>query len=74
MRHRTLGIIGGMGPEANVDLYKVCTYQEITPQGNGVMRQVASRLSRVEGMEGHAHACDWRLTKYALGKSYDFNV
>jgi len=52
----------------------VCTYQEITPQGNGVMRQVASRLSRVEGMEGHARACDWRLTKYALGKSYDFNV
>ena len=41
MRHRTLGIIGGMGPEANVDLYKVCTYQEITSQGNGVMSPVA---------------------------------
>jgi len=39
-----------------------------------VMRPVASRLSRVEGMEGHGRACDWRLTKYALGKSYDFKV
>lgn len=38
------------------------------------MSQVASRLSRVEGMEGQARACDWRLTKYAPGKSYDFNV
>jgi len=52
----------------------VCTYQEITPEGNGVMRPVASRLSRVEGMEGHGRACDWRLTKYAPGKSYDFKV
>jgi sulfopropanediol 3-dehydrogenase len=38
------------------------------------MSPVASRLSRVEGMEGHAHACDWRLTKYHPEKSYDFEV
>jgi sulfopropanediol 3-dehydrogenase len=53
---------------------KVCTYQEITPEGNEVMSPVASRLSRVEGMEGHARACDWRLTKYHPEKSYDFEV
>jgi sulfopropanediol 3-dehydrogenase len=52
----------------------VCTYQEITPEANAVMSPVASHLSRVEGMEGHARACDWRLTKYHPKKSYDFEV
>ena len=30
----------------------------------GLQRRWRSRISRVEGMEGHARACDWRLRKY----------
>jgi len=53
---------------------KICTYQEISKEANKVISGTASRLSRVEGMEGHARACDWRLKKYFPGQSWDFNV
>jgi sulfopropanediol 3-dehydrogenase len=43
---------------------KITTYQEISPEANRVISGAASRLSRIEGMEGHARACDWRLRKY----------
>ncbi len=60
----------------NVHKYlKILTYQE--PPNNEVsslISEYSSRLSRVEGMEGHARACDWRLTKYNPGKKWDFNV
>jgi sulfopropanediol 3-dehydrogenase len=52
----------------------VCTYQKITPEANTVMSPVASRLSRIEGMEGHAQACDWWLSKYYPEEGYDFEV
>ncbi len=39
---------------------KVLTYQQIDEQANEVFSAVASRISRIEGMEGHARACDWR--------------
>ena len=38
------------------------------------MSAVASRLSRYEGMEGHARACDWRLQKYFPEQEWDFEV
>jgi len=41
---------------------------------SSLISEYSSRLSRVEGMEGHARACDWRLTKYNPGKKWDFNV
>lgn len=53
---------------------KICTYQEITKEANEIISPVASRLSRVEGMEGHARACDWRLTKFFPGREWDFPV
>ncbi len=60
----------------NVHKYlKILTYQE--PADNDIsslISEYSSRLSRVEGMEGHARACDWRLTKYNPGKKWDFNV
>ncbi len=52
---------------------KICTYQEIATD-NLEMSSYASRLSRVEGMEGHARACDWRLTKFFPEKEWDFHV
>ncbi len=54
---------------------KILTYQE--PTDDAISTEISaysSRLSRVEGMEGHARACDWRLTKYNPGKKWDFNV
>jgi sulfopropanediol 3-dehydrogenase len=43
---------------------KIYTYQEISKNANRIISGAASRLSRVEGMEGHARAYDWRLKKY----------
>jgi len=60
----------------NVHKYlKILTYQEPADEKtSSLISEYASRLSRVEGMEGHARACDWRLTKYNPGKNWDFNV
>ncbi|UHL66372.1 histidinol dehydrogenase [Paralcaligenes sp. KSB-10] len=53
---------------------KVLTYQELSPQANKVFSAVGSRISRAEGMEGHARACDWRLRKYYPDTCWDFDV
>jgi len=53
---------------------KTTTYQEISPEANRVISSAASRLSRIEGMEGHARACDWRLCKYFPDADWDFEV
>ena len=53
---------------------KVLTYQQIDEAANAVFSAVGSRISRVEGMEGHARACDWRLRKYFPQQEWDFEV
>lgn len=53
---------------------KINTYQEISPDANKVISGATSRLSRVEGMEGHARACDWRLRKYFPDQDWNFDV
>lgn len=53
---------------------KIYTCQHISREANEIISPVASRLSRVEGMEGHARACDWRLTKYFPETEWDFHV
>ena len=53
---------------------KIYTYQEISQNANFTVSAAASRLSRVEGMEGHARACDWRLRKYFPDQEWDFEV
>ena len=53
---------------------KILTYQQIDEAANEVFSAVASRISRVEGMEGHARACDWRLRRYFPQKEWDFEV
>jgi len=53
---------------------KVVTCQQISEQANETMSSVGSRLSRYEGMEGHARACDWRLNKYFPQQQWDFDV
>ncbi|NJD18686.1 MAG: histidinol dehydrogenase [Gemmatimonadetes bacterium] len=43
---------------------KVVTFQEVTPEANRMLGPIASRLCRLEGMEAHARACDWRLRRF----------
>jgi len=43
---------------------KICTYQRMSREANRELGQVAGRISRTEGMEGHARAADARLAKY----------
>ncbi len=60
----------------NVHKYlKLLTYQDPTnEEACCKISEYGSRLSRTEGMEGHARACDWRLTKLNPGKTWDFHV
>jgi sulfopropanediol 3-dehydrogenase len=53
---------------------KIYTYQQASREANHVLSATASRLSRVEGMEGHARACDWRLRKYFPDEKWSFEV
>ncbi len=53
---------------------KIYTYQEISKEANKVVSGAASRLSRVEGMEGHARSCDWRLRRYFPDQEWNFEV
>ena len=53
---------------------KTLTYQELNTAANEKFSAVSSRISRAEGMEGHARACDWRLRKYFPEKDWDFEV
>ncbi|MCP4188495.1 MAG: histidinol dehydrogenase [Gammaproteobacteria bacterium] len=53
---------------------KVLTYQQLDESANEVFSAVGSRISRIEGMEGHARACDWRLRKYFPEQEWDFEV
>ncbi|MDY0220317.1 MAG: histidinol dehydrogenase [Desulfobacterium sp.] len=53
---------------------KIYTYQEVSKEANLTVSAAASRLSRVEGMEGHARACDWRLRKFFPDHEWDFEV
>ena len=53
---------------------KIYTFQEIENQACEEISSRASRLSRVEGMEGHARACDWRLKKFFPDRERDFEV
>jgi len=53
---------------------KVLTYQQLDEKANEVFSAVGSRISRIEGMEGHARACDWRLRKYFPEQEWGFEV
>ncbi|MBR7890116.1 histidinol dehydrogenase [Marinomonas sp. A79] len=53
---------------------KVLTYQELDEEANIAFSAAGSRISRTEGMEGHARACDWRLRKFFPEKEWDFTV
>ena len=53
---------------------KTLTYQKLTRDANRTIGAVASRISRIEGMEGHARAADIRLRKYFPDEKFDYEV
>nr|WP_298410658.1 histidinol dehydrogenase [uncultured Halomonas sp.] len=53
---------------------KVLTTQQLSEEANRTFSAAGSRISRTEGMEGHARACDWRLRKYFPEQEWDFPV
>lgn len=53
---------------------KVLTYQRMTREAARSVAQVSSRISRLEGMEGHAMTGDVRLAKYFPEESFRLNV
>ncbi|MEM1384619.1 MAG: histidinol dehydrogenase [Pseudomonadota bacterium] len=52
---------------------KTVTWQRATREANRAIGQAAARISRLEGMEGHARAADIRLAKYFPGENFDLS-
>lgn len=53
---------------------KTVTYQRLTRGASREVGQVAARISRLEGMEGHARTGDIRLEKYFPLESFDLGT
>ena len=53
---------------------KVLTWQRMTPESNRDVGAVTARISRSEGMEGHARSGDDRLYKYFPGEEFDLGL
>ena len=50
---------------------KIVTWQKATREGSKRVALATARISRLEGMEGHARAADVRLAKYFPGENFD---
>lgn len=50
---------------------KTVTWQRSTREANRDIAQACARISRLEGMEGHARTADVRLAKYFPGENFD---
>lgn len=50
---------------------KVVTTQRMSREANREVAQAAARISRLEGMEGHARSGDVRLSKYFPDETFD---
>lgn len=50
---------------------KIVTWQRATREGAKGVAQATARISRLEGMEGHARAADVRLAKYFPDEKFD---
>jgi sulfopropanediol 3-dehydrogenase len=50
---------------------KIVTWQRATREGSKAVAEATARISRLEGMEGHARAADVRLAKYFPDETFD---
>lgn len=53
---------------------KIVTWQRATREGSKPVAEATARISRLEGMEGHARAADVRLAKYFPGETFDLTA
>src|SRR6056300_624888 len=53
---------------------KIVTWQQATREGSKRVAQATARISRLEGMEGHARAADVRLAKYFPDETFDLTA
>ncbi|WP_136656793.1 histidinol dehydrogenase [Nitratireductor sp. XY-223] len=53
---------------------KIVTWQKATRDGARPVAEATARISRLEGMEGHARTADIRLRKYFPGETFDLSV
>ncbi len=53
---------------------KIVTWQQATQAGSKEVGTATARISRLEGMEGHARAADVRLAKYFPGENFDLSA
>lgn len=53
---------------------KIVTWQRATRDGSKPVAEATARISRLEGMEGHARAADVRLAKYFPDETFDLSA
>ncbi|MBD0864219.1 MAG: histidinol dehydrogenase [Rhodobacteraceae bacterium] len=53
---------------------KIVTWQRTTREGSKPVAEATARISRLEGMEGHARAADMRLAKYFPEEKFDLSA
>ena len=53
---------------------KIVTYQRATREGSKSIAEATARISRLEGMEGHARAADVRLAKFFPNEDFDLTA
>ncbi|WP_420014261.1 histidinol dehydrogenase [Tateyamaria sp.] len=53
---------------------KIVTWQRATREGSKPVAEATARISRLEGMEGHARAADVRLAKYFPDEEFDLTA
>jgi len=53
---------------------KIVTWQRATRDGCRPVAEATARISRLEGMEGHARSADIRLRKYFPGQNFDLSA
>jgi sulfopropanediol 3-dehydrogenase len=53
---------------------KTVTTQRMTKEANREVAAAAARISRLEGMEGHARSGDDRLAKYFPNETFNLQV
>jgi sulfopropanediol 3-dehydrogenase len=53
---------------------KTVTWQRATRAGTRSIAEATARISRLEGMEGHARSADIRLAKYFPHEVFDLDA
>ncbi|NND20376.1 MAG: histidinol dehydrogenase [Silicimonas sp.] len=70
----TSGAAGYTGGLSVHKYMKIVTWQRATREGSKPVAIATARISRLEGMEGHARAADVRLAKYFPDETFDLTA